>query len=107
MTQLEKIIFVASAIGIIFIPLAIPAFIFFIVMIIRRVRGKPSIEVKSEEPASSKQSLQIKSAYSPGNFVRLKDGRRGRIKKSYNLWHDVMVDGKEEFLHEENIKNLL
>jgi hypothetical protein len=108
MNPYEKTIFVAAAIGIILIPLAIPALIFFVVVVARRLRRKPVVEVKREEPLPPpKEILEIKSAYSPGNLVRLKDGRGGTVKKSYHLWHDVMVDGKEEFLHEEDIKNLL
>jgi len=107
MNPYEKTIFVAAAIGIILIPLAIPALIFFVVVVARRLKRKPIVEVKREEPPPPKEILEIKSAYSPGNLVRLKDGRGGTVKKSYHLWHDVMVDGKEEFLHEEDIKNLL
>lgn len=106
MNPYEKTIFVAAAIGIILIPLAIPALVFFVVVVVRRVKRKPVVEVK-REPPPPKEILEIKSAYSPGNLVRLKDGRGGTVKKSYYLWHDVMVDGKEEFLHEEDIKNLL
>ena len=107
MNTYEKTILVASALGIILIPLAIPALVFFVVVVARRLKRKPIVEVKREPPPPPKEILEIKSAYSPGNLVRLKDGRGGTLKKSYHLWHDVMVDGKEEFLHEEDIKNLL
>jgi hypothetical protein len=105
MTAEDKAAFVFAALCIIFSPLVLSLiFSFLSWKFLRRKEGR-SLE-KIEPKDSPKNSPPENSSYLPGDFVILNSGKRGRLKRSYGLWHDVMVDGSEEFIHEADISSL-
>jgi hypothetical protein len=107
MTGEEKFWFLSFSLFIIFAPLFIPTGAWILYLIFGKAfwgKASPLPERKKEETPSPPPPQ--KSRYAPGDFVLLNSGKRGRVKKSYNLWHDVMVDGSEEFVHESEISSL-
>lgn len=108
MTAGDKAAFVFAALCIIFSPLVLSLFFSFLSW--KFLRRKEEVKevapqnISPQEPV--KDSPPEKSSYLPGDFVILNSGKRGRLKRSYGLWHDVMVDGSEEFIHEADISSL-